>query len=257
MRKKVKFLVPMIACIGVIIGLVGCDKKGNNNEEKEIVVSIAASLKEPMDIIGANFTKKTGINIKLNAGSSGTLEKQIQNGADVDMFFSASKTYSDQLLNKGYIYNNKVEDILLNSLVVIGDKNIEDLKELVNVEGKIAIGEPSTVPAGAYAKESLEYYKIYSALKEKLVYGKSVTNVKEYVESGNAEYGFVYKTDAINLKDSKVVYNVNDDSHEKIQYTVAVLKDSKNIKETEEFLNYLNSDEAMKVFEEYGFAKNK
>lgn len=257
MRKKVKFLVPMIACVGIIIGLVGCDKKGNDNEKKEIVVSIAASLKEPMDIIVANFTKKTGIDIKLNAGSSGTLEKQIQNGANVDMFFSASKTYSDKLLNKGYIYDNKVENILMNSLVVIGNKSIGNLKELENVEGKIAIGEPNTVPAGTYAKQSLEYYEIYNKLKEKLVYGKSVTNVKEYVESGNVEYGFVYKTDAMNLKNSKIVYKINDDSHKKIQYTVAILKDSKNIKETEEFLDYLNSDEAMKIFEEYGFAKNK
>lgn len=255
MRKKVKFLLSLAACLS-IIGLIGCDKKGNDNDNKELTVSIAASLKEPMDIIGDNFTKETGIKVNFNSGSSGTLEKQIQNGAKVDVFFSASKKYSDDLLNSGAIYENSVENILTNSLVVIGNKDIKSLNDLENVSGKIAIGEINTVPAGTYAKESLDYYKLYNKLENKFVYGKNVTNVKEYVESGNAEYGFVYKSDAINLKNSKIVYEIKNESHKKIEYTVSILKDSRNINEGKKFLQYLNSDKSMEIFEEYGFKRN-
>ncbi|MGL5646804.1 MAG: molybdate ABC transporter substrate-binding protein, partial [Clostridium sp.] len=100
MRKKVKFLIPIAILTGVVISLVGCNKK---EENKEITVSIAASLKDPMEKIGENFTKETGIQVKYNIGGSGTLQKQILNGANVNMFFSANKEYSEDLVKKGYV----------------------------------------------------------------------------------------------------------------------------------------------------------
>ncbi|MGL5415651.1 MAG: molybdate ABC transporter substrate-binding protein [Clostridium sp.] len=251
MRKKVKFLIPIVILTGVIISLVGCNKK---EENKEITVSIAASLKDPMEKIGENFTKETGVEVKYNIGGSGTLQKQILSGASVNMFFSANKEYSEDLVSKGYVYENKVYPILTNSLVVVGNESLKNLDDLKNATGKIAIGEINTVPAGMYAKESLEYYNLYNSVKDKLVYGKSVKSALEYVESGNAEYGFVYKTDALNLKHAKIVYEINNDSHEKIEYTLSIMKENNNLEDSKKFLDYLKSDKAKEIFKSYGFS---
>lgn len=251
MRKKVKFLIPIVILTGVVISLVGCNKK---EENKEITVSIAASLKDPMEKIGENFTKETGVQVKYNIGGSGTLQKQILNGANVNMFFSANKEYSEDLVKKGYVYENKIETILTNFLVIVGNEPLKTLDDLKSATGKIAIGEINTVPAGMYAKESLDYYKLYNSVKDKLVYGKSVKSALEYVESGNAEYGFVYKTDALNLKHAKIVYEINNSSHQKIEYTLSIMKENNNLEDSKKFLDYLKSAKAKEVFKSYGFS---
>lgn len=260
MRKKIKLLIPIIVIGGAIISLVACgDKSSDKKNKKEITISAAASLEEPMKTIQGLFYDKTGIEVKLNLGGSGTLEKQIASGADVDMFFSANKDNTDKLIEKGYVYENKSYNFLENSLVVIGGKDTKELNslnDLKNSKGKIAIGEINTVPAGKYAKESLEKSGAWSLVDNNLVYGKSVTNVKNYVQSGDAEYGFVYKTDAYKLKNSKIVYEIDDSQHEKIEYNLVILKDSKNKVSDTSFLEFLQSPEAKKIFEQYGFKEN-
>lgn len=242
------------------MGLVACGEKNDDkNNKKVITMSVAASLEEPMKTIQGLFYDKTGIEIKLNVGGSGTLEKQISNGAKVDMFFSANKENTDKLIDKGFVYENKSYNFLENSLVVIGGKDtkkLNNLNELKDAKGKIAIGEINTVPAGSYAKETLEKANSWNLVDNKFVYAKSVTSVKNYVESGDAEYGFVYKTDAYKLKNGKIVYEINDNMHKKIEYNLVILKNSENKKDDTSLLEFLQSPEAKKVFEQYGFKEN-
>ena len=251
MRKKIS--LPIIMAIGMLSLLfVGCT---NNKEEKTLTVSIAASLQKPMEKIASNFEKENGVKIQYNVGGSGTLKKQISDGADVDLFFSANTKYAKELVNKDESYK-----ILNNQLVLIENndynKPINSLEDLKNVEGKIAIGEISTVPAGQYAKESLEKVGAYKDIEDKLVFARSVTNVKTYVENGEANLGFVYKTDALDLKNSKIVYEVPNDYHKPIEYELCLLKNSKNNKEAKKLIEYLKGEESKKIFSEYGFEVN-
>lgn len=255
MRKKISLLIMAIGMLSLLF--VGCT---NNKEEKTLTVSIAASLQKPMEKIADNFEKENEVKIQYNVGGSGTLKKQISDGADVDLFFSANTKYAKELIDEGFVNKNESYKILNNQLVLIENKNynkfINSLEDLKNVDGKIAIGEISTVPAGQYAKESLEKVGIYKDIGDKLVFARSVTNVKTYVENGEANLGFVYNTDALDLKNSKIVYEVPNDYHKPIEYELCLLKNSKNNKEAKKFLEYLKGEESKKIFIEYGFEVN-
>lgn len=255
MRKKV-IAGFLIGAMTLSLVLVGCGSK-KESENKEITVSIAASLQKPMDKIKDEFQKETGIKVNYNSGGSGTLKKQITEGANVDIFFSANTKYANELVDEGLVNKDETYNFLRNSLVLIGNKDnektIDNLDELKNVKGKIGVGEVSTVPAGQYTKQTLDNLKLWDSLKDKFIYAKSVTNVVNYVESGDVDYGFVYKTDAMNLKDSKIVYEIPNDYHKMIEYSLCLLKDSKNIDESKKFIDFLKGDKAKEIFKEYGF----
>lgn len=256
MRKKISLAI--IMTIGMLSLLfVGCTK---NNEEKTLTVSIAASLQKPMEKIATNFEKEYGVKIQYNVGGSGTLKKQIDDGADVDLFFSANTKYAEDLINEGLVNKGESYKILSNKLVLIENNDynqkINSLEDLKSAEGKIAMGDVSTVPAGQYAKESLEKLGIFKDVESKLVFARSVTSVKTYVENGEANLGFVYKTDALDLKNSKIVYEVPNDYHKPIEYELCLLKNSKNSEEAKKFIDYLENSESKKIFSEYGFGVN-
>ncbi|MGG7076676.1 molybdate ABC transporter substrate-binding protein [Clostridium sardiniense] len=255
MRKKV-IAGFLIGAMTLSLVLVGCGSK-KESENKEITVSIAASLQKPMDKIKDEFQKESGIKVNYNSGGSGTLKKQITEGANVDIFFSANTKYANELVDEGLVKKDETYNFLRNSLVLIGNKDnekkIDNLDELKNVKGKIGVGEVSTVPAGQYTKQTLDNLKLWDSLKDKFIYAKSVTNVVNYVESGDVDYGFVYKTDAMNLKDSKIVYEIPNDYHKMIEYSLCLLKDSKNIDESKKFIDFLKGDKAKEIFKEYGF----
>lgn len=256
MRKKIISLA-LLGTMVVSLGMLsGCGKE-EKKESKQITVSIAASLQKPMDKIKEEFKKETGIDVNYNTGGSGTLKKQISQGANVDIFFSANTKYANELVKEGLVNKDNTYNFLTNSLVLIGgkdeNKKINSLDDLKNVSKKIAIGEISTVPAGQYAKQTLDKLKLWDALKGKFVYAKSVNNVVNYVDSGDAAYGFVYKTDAMKAKDSKIVYEVPNKYHKKIEYVLCLLKNTKNKGESEKFVEFLKGDKSKKIFKEYGF----
>lgn len=257
MRKKIILATVLTSFLALGL-LAGCNDK--KTEDKSLTVSIAASLKEPMKEIGDKFEKENGVKIQFNVGGSGTLKKQIVDGASVDVFISANTKYAEELVKEDYVKKDDSKKLLNNELVLIGSKDfkgdIKSLNDLKNIDGKIAIGELNTVPAGQYAKQSLEKLGIYDSLKDKLIFAKSVTNVKTYVENGETELGFVYKTDAMNLKSSKIVYTVPNNYHKPIVYELCILKDSKELDLSKKFSDYLKSDESKKIFEKYGFGVN-
>ena len=250
-----KIIIGLLIAGTLTLSLLGCSNK--QQSKKDLTISIAASLQKPMEEIKKEYEDKNKIIINYNIGGSGTLEKQIVQGANVDVFFSANENYVNELISKDLIDKNEKYNILQNSLVLIKnnkvDKKINELNDLIDSQGKIAIGEVSTVPAGQYAKETLENLKLWEVLKENLVYAKSVTFVKNYVEKDEADFGFVYKTDAMNINDSKIAYEIPNKYHKQITYSLGIIKDSKNQSESKEFVNYLKSTKSKKIFEEYGF----
>lgn len=226
-------------------------------KEKDISVGAASSLLEALNEIKPKFEEKTGINMTLNFASSGTLEKQIEQGAPVDVFISASEKYMQILDDKNLIDKDSTKIILKNKLVLIVSEEYKDkiknISEIVNYDIKIGIGEPESVPAGQYAKESLVYLGLWDKIKDKFVYAKNVKQVVSYVDSGNVDAGIVYNSDVIELYNGVLVEILEDDIHKPINYTMGIVSSSKYKTESNKLYEYLISKEALDIFEKYGF----
>ncbi|MEK9199318.1 molybdate ABC transporter substrate-binding protein [Ureibacillus sp. FSL E2-3493] len=235
------------------------DKQEQTSESKEeqLTISAAASLKDAMDVIQHTYEEEhPEITLQFNFWGSGSLQQQISQGAPVDLFFSAAEDKFDLLVDEGMIAKEDGIDLLGNELVLVVPKENQSIKEfedLVTETDKISIGTPETVPAGKYAKESLEKMDLWKDIESKVVYAKNVRQVLSYVETGNVEAGIVYKTDASVSNKVEIVASADPATHSPIIYPVGIIKDSKHYEAAKEFYEYLQSDEALKVFEEYGF----
>jgi len=247
--------------------LVGCSS-GNATQSsknvtpaeppKEIIVSAASSMKDSLTELQKDYSQKTpGVKITFNFGASGTLQQQIEQGAPADLFISAGKTQMDALDQKNLIVKESTIDLVGNDLVLVVGKdntNVASLQDLVKSSVvKISIGTPESVPAGKYAQESLTNLKLWDSLQPKIVLAKDVTQVLNYAETGNVDAGLVYQSDAKGSTKVKVVTVVSASSHKPIVYPVAVISATKNKQAAQDFLKYLQSSDAQKVFVNYGF----
>lgn len=231
-----------------------------STEKVELTISAAASLTDALKEIQTNYeTKNKQIKLNFNFGASGALQQQIEQGAPADLFFSAATKNMKTLVDKQLIDTALQKNLLINELVAVvpadGKVAVAKVEDLSGDNIKhLAVGEPATVPAGSYAKEALTNVKLWDALQAKIVQGKDVRQVLTYVESGNAEAGFVYKTDALTSKSVKVAFSVDPKTYTSIDYPVGIVKATKHSKETNDFYTYLQSKEAQDVFVKFGFS---
>ncbi len=250
--KKVLNLLFMVI---IATAFLGCSYK--NVENKELTVSAAASLTELMEEVKPMFEKEYGAVLTVNLASSGTLQKQIEEGAPVDVFISASSSKMDALAEKGLIDDSSRIDLLKNQVVLIvstdSEGKVKSLEDLKKGDVKVSIGEPSSVPAGKYGKESLEYYKVWDDIKDKLIFAKNVKQVVSYIESGEVDAGIIYKSDATLLKNSIIVKKLEPESHKAIVYPAAIIKSSMNSELAEKFIEFFEKDEVKKIVEKYNF----
>jgi molybdate transport system substrate-binding protein len=225
----------------------------------ELVISAAASLQESLLAIQPEYEKSNPhIKLTFNFGSSGTLQKQIEQGAPADVFIAAGAKQMKTLVDKNLVESANQLPLLSNDLVLIipidSKIKLEKLEGLTQNEfNHIALGIPETVPAGAYAKETLQHLNIYDALKSKLVQTKDVRQVLTYVETGNTDAGFVYRTDAMTSAKVNMVLTIDAKMHEPINYPAGIVKATKHFKETKNFYQYLQGKEATTVFVRNGF----
>ncbi len=226
-----------------------------------LLVSAAISLKDALEEVKPLYQRtKPNINITYNFGASGALQQQIENGAPVDIFVSAAQKQMDALASKDAILKDTRSNLLTNSLVLVVPKNssgITSFRQLTDSKvKKIAVGEPRSVPAGQYAEEVFKNLGILDQVKPKFVLGNNVRQVLSFVESGNADAGVVYTTDAKASKQVKEVATAAGNLHSPIVYPVAVLKSSKNVSAAKEYVQFLSSNGARSVFQKYGFGKS-
>ncbi|QHT60888.1 molybdate ABC transporter substrate-binding protein [Paenibacillus lycopersici] len=228
-------------------------------KKTELLVSAAASLKDSLDVIEKTYEKQhPTIDLVFNYGSSGTLQKQIEQGAPADVFFSAGQKQMDTLVKEDLIADHAT--LLKNVLVLVVPSNSKlgftTVKQLTDKSvKKIAIGQPESVPAGQYAQETLNARGVWKPLQSKLVYAKDVRQVLTYVETGNVDAGFVYKTDALTSNKVKIALNILPDVHSPILYPAGVVKETKHAAEAKAFYAYLQTNEANAVFEKFGFKR--
>jgi molybdate transport system substrate-binding protein len=238
--------------------LVGCSQGEVQKKKVEIVVSAAASLQDSLLQLKRDFEEENPhIQITFNFGSSGSLQQQISQGAPVDIFFSASLEKFKLLVKDGIITEN--QNLLSNNLVLIVPKNnsndIKSIEEVVERTRRISIGTPETVPAGSYAKESLQNINVWEKLQDRLIYAKDVRQVLTYVETENVEAGIVYGSDALHSSKVHIVTSLPADTHSPIIYPVGVIESSAHYEEAILFYNFLLTDHATTVFEKFGFIR--
>jgi molybdate transport system substrate-binding protein len=229
-------------------------------DQHEIIVSAAISLKNAFEEIGKLFeTKYRGVKVTFNFGASGDLVRQIEGGAPVDVLASAAQKDMDEAEKMGFIVPDSIINFAGNSIVLIipADsririKTFQDLG--LNQVGKIAAGNPKTVPAGRYAEEVFVHFKLLPAIKEKLIYAENVRQVLDYVARGEVDAGIVYLTDAmVKAKDIRIIATAPEESHQPVIYPAAVVSKSVQQGLAKAFVTLLTSEEAGKVLEQYGF----
>lgn len=264
MFKLKRFSYVLLCSITSVMIITGCasqtDQPAAPTEKVELTISAAASLTDAFKEIQTNYENKNKqIKLNFNFGASGALQQQIEQGAPADLFFSAAAKNMKTLVDKQLIDTTQQKNLLINELVVVvpadGKIALQKAEDLTNENMKhLAVGEPQTVPAGGYAKEALTNAKLWDTLQTKIVQGKDVRQVLTYVESGNAEAGFVYKTDALRSKSVKVAFSVDPTTYTPIEYPAGIVKATKHSKEAADFYAYLQTKDAQDVFVKYGFA---
>jgi molybdate transport system substrate-binding protein len=229
-----------------------------SSKAADITVFAAASLTESLKEIAADYFQQSGDKIVFNFAASGTLARQIEEGAPADIFFSADEAKADALEKKGCLVKATRKSLLSNSLVVVVTSDspltIASANDLADARVKrIALGEPKTVPVGAYSKAYLAKLNLWEAVKPKIVPSESVRAVLAAVESGNVEAGIVYKTDAAISKKVKIVFEVPLEDGPKISYPMALVNGSKHPDAAKKLLAFLASEKAGRTFKNYGF----
>lgn len=238
-------------------------------QQTEIVVSAAASLTDVLGSLSSQAERVIGAKVLFNFGGSGALRRQIEEGAPVDVFFSASTEDVEALEAKGLLVAGSRNDLLSNTVVLIGGPqaspidattmaNATDaLRALLSGASVLAIGNPDTVPAGRYAVRALTTYGLFSIVKSKLALAGNVREVLQYVQNGSAPLGIVFATDVLAAPPGTVrqIYSFPESSlgDHPILYPVAVVSASKHKDEAMKMIEFLQGNAAREAFRAAGF----
>ena len=229
--------------------------------DKGPTVFAAASLKNALDAVAANWRDKTGQEAVISYAATSALAKHIEQGAEADLFVSADQGWMDYLTGRNLIDPKSRFDLLANQLVLIAPQNSElaatiepgfPLAALLG-DGRLAIAGVDAVPAGKYGKASLQSLGVWDQVKDKLAQSENVRAALRLVSLGEAPLGIVYASDAKADPSVKVLDVFPENSHPPIVYLAARLESSTS-EGADAFLDYLRSPEAAKRFEENGFA---
>ncbi len=267
--KRRQFITPFLVGLGSSLLLSACSRSDslvatsleNQASPVTLTVSAASSLQEVLAAIAPTFSAAhPNISIDYNFGSSGSLQQQIEQGAPTDVFFSAASQQMDTLADKALILPGSRQDLVANALVLIAPADsqlkITDLAQLKNADiSRFAVGEFRSVPAGQYTEQSLKKLALLEPLQTKFVFGNNVRNVLSAVESGNAELGMVYATDAAMSQRVKVLITVPQSFHSPIVYPVAIIKNTPYPKAAQSFIDFLTRAPAQQIFEDFGFGQ--
>ncbi|RJX39043.1 molybdate ABC transporter substrate-binding protein [Paenibacillus pinisoli] len=249
----------MMAIIMAVV-LAACGKE-SANPKVELTISAAASLTDALNELKEGYEKEhPGVTLLFNYGASGSLQQQIEQGAPADLFLSAATKNMDALVERGLIDEKDRTNLLSNELVLVtpegkGD-SLGSVQDLLSDEvGKLAIGIPESVPAGAYAKEALTNAGLWEQLQDKSVQAKDVRQVLQYVETGNVDAGFVYRSDALQSESkTDIAFAADPGSYKPILYPIGMIKANKHEKQARELYDYLQTEEALNLFVKYGFS---
>jgi molybdate transport system substrate-binding protein len=233
--------------------LVGCSQSA----KKPIILSAAASTKEVMEALAAQFTGETETDVKINLGPSSGLAAQIENGAPADLFLSANRQWADEIEKAGLAETSV--PLLTNHLVIVVPKgNPAGVNQPADLTAdkvkKIALAGEK-VPAGEYADQALNKLGLLKQLTDagKIVRGQDVRSALSYVERGEAEAGIVYSTDVSSAPGVVQVYQFDPQLHDEIVYMLVLLKSGNQNPAARQLFDFLQSSKADDIFTKFGF----
>lgn len=235
-------------------------KTQESAQAKTLTVFAAASMKNAVDDINAEYTKRNGVKVTASYAASSALAKQIESGAPADVFASADLEWMDYVTGKKLIKDDTRANLLGNRLVLIAPKDSKignitigqgfDVAKLAG-DGRIATGDVRAVPVGKYAKAALEKLGAWKAAEPKFAMAENVRAALTLVGRGEAVLGIVYETDAKVEPNVKIIAHFPEDSHPAITYPVAATATAKP--EAAGYVQFLRSSAAKAIFEKYGF----
>ena len=270
---KAKKLLSLLLALAMVFALAACSSNDEPEAREEVVVFAAASMTETLNQIKETYEKDHNVTLTFNFDSSGTLKTQIQEGAECDLFISAGQKQMNQLditadkeVNTeglDFVASDSRVNLLENKVVlVVPEGNPKGIEGFDDLAAKLADGSVlmamgnSDVPVGQYTQKILAYYKLdETALANAgtITYGTNVKEVTTQVSEGSVDCGIVYCTDAFSAG-LTVVDSATKDMCGQVIYPAAVMKNAKHADAAKAFLEYLQSDAAMKVFENVGFS---
>ena len=233
-----------------------------------LLVFAAASLTNALNSIGPLYTRRSGENVTFSFAASSTLARQIAAGAQANVFFSADTDWMDFLQSRGLIDPATRRDIVGNRLALIAPKGSTvrllvrkdfDLAGALGGNGRLAIGEPQSVPAGRYAREALRSLGVWDSVSGRLIPAENVRAALEYVARGEAPLGIVYETDALIEPRVRIVGLFPTSSHPRIDYPAAVVAAAHGgpprdrAAGADRFVRFLASPDARQIFHKFGF----
>jgi len=229
--------------------------------QTKLTVAAAANVQYVLNELVKDFDSSTGIKTDIILNSSGKLTAQIKEGAPYDVFVSADMKYTEELYKSGFAIDSP--KVYANGLLVLwttqtGIKPASDLKVLTSgAVKKIAIANPQTAPYGVASLEAMKYYKVYDNVKDKLVYGESISQTNQYVISGSADIGFTAKSIVLadEMKGKGTWIDIDRKAYKPIQQGAVILKhgNETNSEAAKKFYDYLYSNRAKNILKKYGY----
>jgi len=252
---RVRAALALLCLSSASIGQAAAETK-----QPEILVFAAASLTNALQDIGAAYEKTAAVRIKISFDASSNLAHQIEAGAPADLFFSADTEWMDYLQSRHLIQAASRRNVVGNQLVLIAPAGSQvklgiaphfPLAAALG-QGRLAVADPDSVPAGRYARSALSALGVWDQVVDRLARAENVRAALRYVARGEAPLGIVYSSDALVEKDVRVVDTFPASTHEPIVYPVALTTSAKG--EAAGFLAWLLSPQGREVFVKYGFS---
>lgn len=246
-------------CLIAVIALTsvaGCSRRAPTDPTTEILVAAASDLAPAFEELGRHFEQQTGVKVTFSFGSTGTLAKQIENGAPIDLFAAANVEFVDQLEREGLIFP-ETKALYARGRITIwtradSSSKIERIEDLARPEiARIAIANPEHAPYGRAAREALESAGILKTVEPKLVFGENVRQTMQYAETGNADV-------AITALSLSVLSNgrwtlIPEELHKPLNQALAVIKGARLEKAARQFAEFINGAQGRPIMRKYGF----
>jgi molybdate transport system substrate-binding protein len=244
--------------------LLVCASRGGTaaaaDDSSTVLVFAAASLTNVLDDLSKAFTKQTKVPVKSSLAASSVLAKQIEAGAPADVFFSADVEWMDYLEHRKLLKPGSRHDVVGNHLVLIAPAdspvtvkiaNGVDLVPALGPQGRIATGDPDSVPVGKYAQAALQKLGVWGKVSGRIVRAENVRAALAFVARGEAPLGIVYKTDALAEKRVRIVAEFPENTHPPITYPIAVT--TRAGPTAQQFVDFTRAAAAAEIFRKYGF----
>jgi len=242
----------------IIVLVVACGGQGSSDDVgDEVRIMAAASLRQVVSELSDSYKVADDVAFSMNFASSGTLARQIEYGAEADIFLSANPKWAHYIQQKGMTVGDP-KVIAGNLLVIIARQDLQldtllfddHLGDLLQSVSRMAMGDPDHVPAGMYSREALKSLGIYDSIKSKIIHTKDVRSTLRLVQLGEVDIGLVYRTDAILTEEVKILALVPQQYYAPVKYIGVLLSDRTSARQ---FFNFMSTKDASVTWKKYGF----